>query len=103
MENSIGKLQKLHKSVQKLESVFQEVWSLIEEIEEDVMFKELLNKAKKYQSKKQQSDEYLENICGRLNEFENSIEQIPEDGTAAVELEDAILELIDLIKNNKEL
>lgn len=101
MKSTIEKLQKLHTSAQKLETVLQEFWSLIDEIEEDNEFSDLLNKAKNYQSKKQKSDENLEELSIRLNEFENSMGQIPEDGTAAVDFEDAISELIEWIKNNK--
>lgn len=101
MENSIGKLHKLHGSVQKLESILQEVWSLVEEIEEDVNFKELLNKAKKYQSNKQKSDRSMDELVSRLDEFENSMSEIPEDGTAAVDFEDSIAELVEWIRDNK--
>ncbi|MFP5107523.1 hypothetical protein ACSU6B_12200 [Neobacillus sp. C211] len=101
MENSIEKLQKLHESVQKLESVLQEVWSLVDEIGEDDQFSDLLNKAKKYQSKKQSTDESMEELIVRLDEYDNSMEQIPEDGTAGVDFEDAIAELIDWMKNNQ--
>ncbi|MGF6949121.1 DNA-directed RNA polymerase sigma subunit (sigma70/sigma32) [Neobacillus sp. B4I6] len=101
MENSIEKLQKLHESVQRLESVLQEVWSLVDEIGEDDQFTDLLNKAKKYQSKKQSTDESMEELIVRLDEYDNSMEQIPEDGTAAVDFEDAIAELIDWMRNNQ--
>ena len=101
MENSIEKLQKLHESVQRLESVLQEVWSLVDEIGEDDQFNDLLNKAKKYQSKKQSTDESMEELIVRLDEYDNSMEQIPEDGTAAVDFEDAIAELIDWMRNNQ--
>jgi DNA repair ATPase RecN len=100
MEKSIEKLQKLHKSVQKLESVLQEVWSLMDEVEDDDQFKDLLNKAKKYQSKKQRSDASMEDLIIKLDEFDNSMGQIPEDGTAAVDFEDAIAELIEWMRNN---
>ncbi|MBT2737554.1 hypothetical protein [Bacillus sp. ISL-7] len=101
MENSIEKLQKLHESVQRLESVLQEVWSMVDEIGEDDQFSDLLNKAKKYQSKKQSTDESMEELIVRLDEYDNSMEQIPEDGTAAVDFEDAIAELIDWMRNNQ--
>ncbi|WP_026565173.1 hypothetical protein [Bacillus sp. UNC41MFS5] len=101
MGNSIEKLQKLHDSVQKLEAVLQEVWSLVDEIGEEEQFTDLLNKAKKYQSKKQKTDASLEELIVRLNEFEQGMEEIPEDGTAAVDFEDAIAELIDWMKNNQ--
>jgi DNA-directed RNA polymerase sigma subunit (sigma70/sigma32) len=87
-------LQKLHDSVQKLESVLQEVWSLVDEIGEDNQFKDLLNKAKKYQAKKQKTDANMEEIIVRLDEYNNRMAQIPEDGTAAVDFEDAIAELL---------
>jgi uncharacterized protein YjgD (DUF1641 family) len=99
MEKSIEKLQKLHSSVQKLESVLQEVWSLIDEIREDDQFKELLNKAKK--SKKQKSDPSTQELIVRMDEFNQSMGEIPEDGTAAVDFEDAIAELIEWMKNNQ--
>ena len=101
MEKSIEKLHKLHGSVQKLESVLQEVWSLVEEIEEDVKFKELLNNAKKYHSSKQKPDKSLEELITLLDEFENSMNEIPADGTAAVDFEDAIAELIEWMRNNQ--
>lgn len=101
MENSIEKLQKLHESVQRLESVLQEVWSLVDEIGEDDQFTDLLKKAKKYQSKKQSTDESMDELIVRLDEYDNSMEQIPEDGTAAVDFEDAIAELIDWMRNNQ--
>jgi DNA-binding FrmR family transcriptional regulator len=97
MEKSIEKLEKLHKSVQKLESVLQEVWSLMDEVGEDDHFKDLLNQAKK--SNKQKSDASLDELIAILDEFDNSMEQIPEDGTAAVDFEDAIAELIDWMRN----
>lgn len=97
MEESIEKLEKLHKSVQKLESVLQEVWSWMDEVGEDDHFKDLLNQAKK--SKKQKSDASLDELIAILDEFDNSMEQIPEDGTAAVDFEDAIAELIDWMRN----
>jgi DNA repair ATPase RecN len=101
MENSIEKLQKLHESVQRLESVLQEVWSLVDAIGEDDQFTDLLNKAKKYHSKKQSTDESMEELIVRLDEYDNCMEQIPEDGTAAVDFEDAIAELIDWMRNNQ--
>lgn len=101
METTIEKLQKLHRSVQKLETVLQEVWSIVDEVEEDNEFRELMKKAKQYESKKQKTNESMEELCARLDEFENYMEPIPEDGTAAVDFEDAILELIDWIKKNK--
>src|SRR4051812_20298048 len=101
MENSIEKLQKLHDSVQKLESVLQEVWSLVDEIGEDNQFKDLLNKAKSYQTKKQQTDANMEELIVRLDEFDHSMGQIPEDGTAAVDFEDAIDELLEWMRDNQ--
>jgi hypothetical protein len=101
MEKSIERLHKLQGSVQKLESVLQEVWSLVEEIEEDREFKELLNNAKKYQSNKQKPDKSIEDLIIRLDEFENGMNDIPEDGTAAVDFEDAIAELIEWMRNNQ--
>jgi len=101
MEKSIEKLHKLHDSVQKLEAVLQEVWSLVDEIGEDHQFTELINKAQKYQSKKQKTDKSMEELIVRLNEFDHSMEEIPEDGTAAVDFEDAIAELIEWMRNNQ--
>jgi superfamily I DNA/RNA helicase len=101
MEKTIEKLQKLHQSAQKLETVLHEVWSLIDEIEEDKNFTELLKQAKQHQSKKQQSKENLEELFERLKEFESTMGEIPEDGTVALDFEDAISELIEWMKNNK--
>jgi molecular chaperone GrpE (heat shock protein) len=101
MENTIENLQKLHQSAQKLETVLQEVWSLIDIIGEDVEFRNLKKKAKQYKYQKQNTGENLEDLCGKIDEFDNCLEQIPEDGTAAVDFEDAISEMIEWIKNNK--
>ena len=101
MENSIEKLQKLHDSVQKLEAVLQEVWSLVEEISEDDQFNNLLHKAKNNQTKKQKADVNMEELIKRLEEFENGLEQIPEDGTTVLDFEDAIAELLEWMKNNQ--
>lgn len=101
LENTIQKLEKLHSSVQKLETVLQEVWSLIDEVGDDDAFIELMNKAKKYQSKKQNSDESMEDFIARIDEFDDCMGQIPEDGMAAVDFEDAISELIEWMKNNR--
>lgn len=98
---TIEKLQKLNKSVQKLETVLQEVWSLVDEIREDDEFRELSKKVKQNKSKKQNSGEDINDLIEKLDEYHNSLEQIPEDGTAAVDLEDAISELIEWIKINK--
>lgn len=98
---TIEKLQKLHNSVQKLETVLQEVWSLADEISEDDEFRELMKKAKQYKAKKLNSGENLADLCEKLEEYNNSLEQIPEDGTAAVDFEDAISELIEWIENDK--
>lgn len=98
---TIEKLQKLHNSVQKLEAVLQEVWSLADEISEDDKFRELMKKAKQYKAKKLNSGENLADLCGKLEEYNSSLEQIPEDGTAAVDFEDAISELIEWIENDK--
>lgn len=101
LENTIQKLEKLHSSVQKLETVLQEVWSLIDEVGDDDAFVELMDKAKKYQSKKQNSDERMEDFIARIDEFDDCMGQIPEDGTAAVDFEDAISELIEWMKHNR--
>jgi seryl-tRNA synthetase len=98
---TIEKLQNLHNSVQKLETVLQEVWSLVDEISEDDEFRELVKKAKQFRAKKLNSGENLEDLCGKLEEYHNSLEQIPEDGTAAVDFEDAISELIDWLEKEK--
>jgi 2-hydroxy-3-keto-5-methylthiopentenyl-1-phosphate phosphatase len=94
METTITKLQKLNQSVQKLETVLQEVWSVIDELGEDAEFKQLMNKAN---SKKSDQN----GLSELLSEFDNSMEQIPEDGTAAVDFEDAISELIEWMQQNK--
>ncbi|WP_230495415.1 hypothetical protein [Pseudoneobacillus rhizosphaerae] len=101
LEMTMDKLQKLHNSVQKLETVLQEVWSLADEISEDDEFRELLKKAKQYKAKKLNSGENLDDLCEKLEEYQNSLEQIPEDGTAAVDFEDAISELIEWIEKEK--
>jgi hypothetical protein len=99
MEKTLEKLQKLHTSVQHLETVLQEVWSLIDEIGEDQEFNNLMNKAKK--SKNPKADQGMDQLVDRLDEFNNSMGEIPEDGTAAVDFEDAIAELIEWIQENK--
>lgn len=101
LEMTIEKLQKLHNSVQKLETVLQEVWSIADEISEDDEFRELLKKAKQYKAKKLNSGENLDGLCEKLEEYQNSLEQIPEDGTAAADFEDAISELIEWIEKDK--
>ncbi|MFD2444887.1 hypothetical protein ACFSO7_13030 [Bacillus sp. CGMCC 1.16607] len=93
---TIEKFQKLHKSVQKLETVLQEVWSSIDEIEQDKEFKTL-----KSSVKKQKTDRNLAELNEKLVEFENMVEQIPEDGGVAIDFEDAILELIEWLKEKK--
>ena len=97
---TLEKLQKLHTSVQKLETVLQEVWGLIDEIGNDDEFVELMNRVKK--AKKQSGDEKMVMFTELLNEFEQCMEDIPEDGTAAVDFEDAIAELIEWMKNNRK-
>ncbi|MEH7305888.1 hypothetical protein [Neobacillus drentensis] len=101
MEHTIEKLHKLHNSVQKLEAVLQEVWSLVDEIHEDDQFTDLLNRAKKYQTKKQKTDQSMEELIVRLDEFEQGMGGIPEDGTAAVDFEDAIADLIEWMRNHQ--
>ena len=101
METTIEKLFKLHKSVQNLETALQAVWSDIDEIEGDPEYKALIKKAKQYQSKKQKPDEKLDNLCARLDEFDNYMDEIPEDGAAAVDFEDSISELIEWLKENE--
>ena len=90
MEKTLETLQELHRSVQKLETVLQEVWSYVDDLGEDDGFKGLKKNAK--QSKNGLSE--------RMNEFNQFLGEIPEDGTSAVDLEDAISELIDWIKAN---
>jgi 2-hydroxy-3-keto-5-methylthiopentenyl-1-phosphate phosphatase len=94
MGSTIDKLQRLHRSVQHLESALQEVWSVVDELGEDEEFKLLNNQAK---SKKPDMD--VGQLKGILEEFHSSLEEIPEDGTAAVDLEDAISELLDWLNN----
>ncbi|HLO11370.1 MAG TPA: hypothetical protein VK190_03855 [Pseudoneobacillus sp.] len=101
MRTTVDKLQKLHGSVQKLETVLQEVWSLIDEIGEDEEFKNLMKQAKQYKTKKQNGDKSMEELCEKIDEFDNRMEEIPEDGTAAVDFEDAVSELIEWIQENK--
>jgi uncharacterized protein (UPF0147 family) len=98
MEQTIEKLNKLHKSVQTLESALQNVWSLIEELDEDEVFRDLRKKAK--QSKGKNTGENLDDLLTKFAEYEDSLEEIPEDGTAAVDLEDAISELIEWMNVN---
>ncbi|MHC0036364.1 hypothetical protein [Pseudoneobacillus sp. C159] len=83
MDSTIEKLQKLNKSVQKLEAVLQEFWSNVEELEEEPGFKKLVKESK---------------LVEQLEEFENCLGSIPEDGTTVADLEDAIADLIDTIK-----
>jgi exonuclease VII small subunit len=83
MNSTIDKLQNLNKSVQKLETVLQEFWSNVEELEEDLDFKKLVKDAK-----------FSENLA----EFNTCVDSIPEDGTTVADLEDAIADLIDTIK-----
>ncbi|MDR7001127.1 hypothetical protein [Neobacillus niacini] len=90
MKQTLEKLQELHRSVQKLETVLQEVWTNVDELGEDDGFKDLKKNAK--QSKN--------GLLDRMNEFNQFLGEIPEDGTAAVDLEDAISELMDWVKAN---
>lgn len=101
MQSTLEKLHKLHDSVQKLETVLQAVWSHIDELGEDDDFSGLLQKAKQYQKKKQPSNKTMDDLCERLNQFDNSMGEIPEDGTAAIDFEDAISELIEWVNKNK--
>jgi 2-hydroxy-3-keto-5-methylthiopentenyl-1-phosphate phosphatase len=94
MGTTIDKLQRLHRSVQHLESALQEVWSMVDELGEDEEFKLLKNQVK---SKKPEINN--NELKGILDEFHNSLEEIPEDGTAAVDLEDAISELLEWLNN----
>ena len=100
MHTTIEKLERLHKSVQKLETVLQEVWSHIDEIGDDEQFSELMDKARKLQKKGMKPDEKLVEFSVRLEEFDKYMGEIPEDGTAAVDFEDAVAEMIEWIKNN---
>ncbi|MGJ7922660.1 hypothetical protein [Neobacillus sp. LXY-4] len=101
MDKTLKKLQKLHRSVQQLETALHEVWSGIEEIGEDERFSGLMEEARQYQSKRKNSDPKMEEFCQRLDEFEKYMEDIPEDGTTAEYFDDAIAELIAWIEENR--
>lgn len=100
MDTAIEKLKKLHSSVQKLESALQEVWSGIDELGDNEHFSELLQKAKQYKKKKQPSNENMEELSVMIDQFDNSLGELPEDGTVVIDFEDAISELIEWVKNN---
>ncbi|MEH7010499.1 hypothetical protein V7087_06720 [Neobacillus niacini] len=86
METTIEKLQKLYQSVQKLETVLQEVWSGIDELGADEHFSDLLQRAKQYMRKKQPSNENMEELAERIDQFDNSMGELPEDGTVVIDL-----------------
>jgi hypothetical protein len=101
LEKLLLKLQNLHTSTQKLESALQEVWNLIDDVAEDDKFRELMKLKKKNSSKKPQINEDLVDIFEKINVYKNCIEEIPEDGTVAIDFEDAIAELIECIDKEK--
>ena len=101
METTIEKLQKLHQSVQKLETALQEVWSSVDELADEKDFSGLKKQAKQHRSKKQQPNKSLDELCVRMDDFDNRFEEIPEDGGVAVDFEDAIFELIEWIEVNR--
>lgn len=96
MEKTIATLQKVQQSAVQLETVLHELWSLVGELEEDAQFIELMEKAKK-----KGADSSLAELSTKINELENALSQIPEDGTVAIDLEDNIDEIIEWVKNNK--
>ncbi|MCE4048963.1 MULTISPECIES: hypothetical protein [Bacillaceae] len=96
MEKTIATLQKVQQSAVKLETVLHELWSLVGELEEDAQFIELMEKAKK-----KGSDKSLAELSGLINQLENGLGQIPEDGTVAIDLEDHLEEIIEWVKSNK--
>lgn len=100
MKTTIEKLLKLRKSVQSLESALQEVWTQIEEINEDSGFSQVKKQVKQVKKGKANNVKELETLGAALAEYENLLEEIPEDGGVAVDLEDAISELIEILKTN---
>lgn len=96
MEKTIETLQKVQQSAVKLETVLHELWSLVGELEEDAQFIELMEKAKK-----KGSDKSLAELSGLINQLENGLGLIPEDGTVAIDLEDHLDEIIEWVKSNK--
>lgn len=98
---TIEKLQKLTKSVGKVETALEEMWSCMDELGNDEEFIELMDKVEQHTSLEQNSDEKIEQLIFLINEFENYLGQFPENGTAAVYFEESISQLIDWIKENK--
>jgi peptidoglycan hydrolase CwlO-like protein len=98
MDTTIVKLKKLHLSVQNLETALHEVWSDIDDLREHDQFSELLQNAKQHKKKKQSSNPNMEELSKRIDEFESSMREIPEDGTVVIDFEDTISELIDWLK-----
>ncbi|MDQ0970243.1 uncharacterized coiled-coil DUF342 family protein [Neobacillus niacini] len=98
MDITIEKLKKLRQSVQNLETALHEVWSGIDDIREDQQFSDLLQKAKQYKKKNQPFHKDIEELTVRIDEFENTMGEIPEDGTIVIDFEDAVSELIEWIK-----
>jgi hypothetical protein len=101
MEPTIEKFERLHQAVRKLEPILKEVWTCIDEIGEDEVFSNLMEKARQYQSKRMQSDESMEEFCERLDEFEKYMGDFPENGTAGVYFDEAITLLMEWFKENK--
>jgi uncharacterized coiled-coil DUF342 family protein len=98
MDITIEKLKKLRQSVQNLETALHEVWSDIDDIREDQQFSDFLQKAKQYKKKNQPFHKDIEELTVRIDEFENTMGEIPEDGTIVIDFEDAVSELIEWIK-----
>jgi len=98
MDDLITKLQNLHKSTQKLESALQEFWGLVDELEED---KEFSGLTKQKNANMQKQNLSLLELTEKIAEFKSCLDEIPEDGTVAIDLEDALSELTDLIKQNR--
>ena len=97
MSDTLTKLQNLHKSTQKLEAALQEFWGLVDELEED---REFSGFTKQKNANKQSSNSNLVVPAEKIAEYKSCLDEIPEDGTVAIDFEDAISELIDWIKQN---
>lgn len=95
MGDLIQKLQSLHQSTQKLESALHDFWSLVDEVKEDEEYSQLAK------MKKQNSTVNFEELSEKMKEFTSYLEEIPEDGTVAIDVEDAVSELMEMIKQNK--
>lgn len=101
METIVEKLTKLRHSVQGLESALQEVWTRIEEINENKGFSQIKKQMKQAKKGKVNNVRELETLSAAIAEFENLLDEIPEDGGVAIDLEDAISELIEVLKANE--